>query len=1160
MGWSLGLALAYYLAARLGLATSIGPGSVTAVWPPSGLALAALMIWGPRAIAGLALGSFLVNWMGYLQPLLGPGSPALLGALALSAGSLIQSALAARLLRGVPGLLAVRPSSQTLKFAAVAALCCLVAPSIGSATLRSLGVLSSTDWIYGWLTWWVGDLAGMLVVTPPLLLWLHRAMRRDPVSSLAFPILCMGLGMTVIASFVIGHLEREARIDRFKADTRSLAQTLQTQFELAQRDLEVLQSFHYKVEISEKEFQSLADPMLLRSRWQLNFAWLPRVEQAARADFEQSLGGAHGMSIRQIDQEDRLVKAAVRDVYLPVRWTAPGSGHEALIGVDEAGDPLRIDAINRARQGTHITATPPIRSLARTVTDRVVVTLYAPIWAGVQPRRGDAGPDALRGLVSAQIDLAVLLQAAQAAQATFGADEARVLLFDVSAQGVAGMFGQGPSMRLWSRQSESAVYASLAEGVHEEVDVQVADRRWRFLAQPSWAGSMWLPSWLQAGVFLAGLAFTGLLTGFMVARRRREMGLHEAQLRLETQVAERTESLSMANVQLRAEVQERQRTEAALRSFSWFADSAAECLGFADFNRRVIYMNAALKRLVGDESWKPGMERDMLRYYDAPGQERFQQLVMPALQAQGQWSGQLTLHDPKGGPDRLMQESYFIVKDDQGQPLYFAVIITDLTERRQLEEDLRTARERADTANQAKSVFLANMSHEIRTPLNAVLGYAQLLREDAVAGSLARTRVQTILDAGQRLLRLINEVLDLSKIEAGSLDLKREAFDLSQELQDAVTLVAPHVQSKGLRLDTELALGEAAMVTGDRGKLGQVVMNLLGNALKFTDHGHVSLKAWRVGDQVHIEVRDTGPGIADAERERLFAPFAQGRAGLDKGGSGLGLVVSRHIARAMGGDLTLSGKAGAGTCAHLSVCLPERVGAVPDADRSAADLEGVRLDASTARRVLVVEDDGDSRNVLAQALQRIGCEVLEAPDGQAALDLCAKGGVDLVYTDIRMPVLDGLQMLSRLRADAATAALPVVAVSASSLAHERSHYIAQGFQDFVAKPYRFADIYRMLERHTGARWVGPAPTELAGAGGAAPAVRAAAAELDDAARITVQRLAAAAAEGDLGEVQAALAGLAPQWRSAKEGEALLRSAKSYDFEAVQAQALAWLDA
>jgi PAS domain S-box-containing protein len=485
-----------------------------------------------------------------------------------------------------------------------------------------------------------------------------------------------------------------------------------------------------------------------------------------------------------------------------------------------------------------------------------------------------------------------------------------------------------------------------------------------------------------------------------------------------------------------------------------------------------------------------------------------------------------------------------------GQNLLQAVL-RDVSERRRMVAALQSAKDEAERANRSKSVFLANMSHEIRTPLNAVLGFTQLLMADRTLADATQARLRVIHSAGNRLLGLINDVLDLAKIESGGLQVLVAPFDLLQELRDIDALYGSHARAKGLALQSELALAPPTRVEGDRNKVGQILANLLGNALKFTDRGHIGMHVWRDSqhaDRVWFEVHDTGPGIAPEELHDLFVPFRQGSSGQEKGGTGLGLTLSRDMARAMGGELSVSSTPGVGTQVRFWLTLP--------ASRSAAGASPVGagaqlLDADTPCTVLVIEDDADSRDVLVDMLRAAGCTVTQAVDGLEGLERCRSERFDIVFSDIRMPRMNGVELIERLRADPFTAALPVVAVSASSLEHERRFYIANGFQDFIGKPYPFEDVYRALVEHAGVR-LHPvdAPVDVPATAPMQPVVPAAGV------RHRLRALAAAASGGQLAQVGTLMASVTPESVGLERWRGFDEAAQAYDFQLLEERVLA----
>ncbi len=374
----------------------------------------------------------------------------------------------------------------------------------------------------------------------------------------------------------------------------------------------------------------------------------------------------------------------------------------------------------------------------------------------------------------------------------------------------------------------------------------------------------------------------------------------------------------------------------------------------------------------------------------------------------------------------------------------------------------KKAEAEAGAANLAKSEFLANMSHEIRTPLNAILGYSQiLLRQDAL-GPFQRDAVATISHSSDHLLHLINEILDLSKIDAGRMEVTVAEFDLVEMAAELADMFQPPCEEKRLGLRTEGLEGRrSAVVRGDAGKLRQVLINLLGNAVKFTREGSVALRMETVApDRWHFAVADTGPGILPEIAGRLFEPFQQGPNAGGLGGTGLGLAIARRQVALLGGSLEVESLEPCGSCFSFSLELPCAEGIVP----SVAPEEVERLAPGCEVRALVVDDILENRSVLSTLLAMVGCEIILAENGRQAVEAVRVSRPDIVFMDMRLPEMDGLEATRRIVAEFAPAGIKVVATSASALDHERQRYLEAGCDDFVAKPFRAERIYACL-RH-----------------------------------------------------------------------------------------------
>ncbi len=392
---------------------------------------------------------------------------------------------------------------------------------------------------------------------------------------------------------------------------------------------------------------------------------------------------------------------------------------------------------------------------------------------------------------------------------------------------------------------------------------------------------------------------------------------------------------------------------------------------------------------------------------------------------------------------------------------------------------LERARQAADAANRAKTVFLSNMSHEIRTPMNAILGFTQLLLLDPELTAQQRERLETVGRSGEHLLGLINEILEFSRIEAGRISLQPVPFDLHALLEDMKNLFQPKAAEKRLGLRLEKAGSVPRIVVADSGKVRQMLINLLGNALKFTDSGGIAIRARAEDGQngavkLVVEIEDTGMGISAEEATRIFQAFAQTEQGSRKGGTGLGLAISRQYARLMGGDITVASEAGRGSCFTLAVAVfPQGEEAVRAAEARAAEarprVTGLQPGQGELR-LLVVDDEPDNRALLRQVLAPVGFEVREAASGREALALFREWSPRAVLLDIRMPDMDGLEAIRRIRQEGRSAPAGIIAVTASAFDENRQEALATGADAFLRKPIVLNDLFDCLGEVIGVRF------------------------------------------------------------------------------------------
>jgi PAS domain S-box-containing protein len=430
-----------------------------------------------------------------------------------------------------------------------------------------------------------------------------------------------------------------------------------------------------------------------------------------------------------------------------------------------------------------------------------------------------------------------------------------------------------------------------------------------------------------------------------------------------------------------------------------------------------------------------------------------------------------------------ISESVRAIRNAEGAIDHFEGVATDVTAKREAARALQAAKEAADAASRAKSYFLASVSHELRTPLNGILGYTQILRRDAALGEKQREGVRVIHESADHLLALINDVLDLSKIEAGRIELHPADFDLIEFVDGVERAFMPRAKEKSILFESAVAAELPRWVRGDEQRLRQIVFNLVSNAVKFTKAGGVVFSVQRSeNDAIRFSVSDTGPGISAEDVGKLFEPFAQvgNKASAAASGTGLGLAISRSLVERMSGRLNVESKPGWGSRFWFDVALPVATGVAPTPSGAARRVTGYE---GRRRKILIVDDNVANRSVIVDMLAPLGFELAEAADGLTALTEANRFRPDLVLMDLRLPgEIDGLEATRRLRASEKTssdaaAALKIIAVSASAYDLDRTECFSAGCDDFIAKPFREEALWSAISRALGINWQTVDPEE-----------------------------------------------------------------------------------
>ncbi|NLX12605.1 MAG: response regulator [Phycisphaerales bacterium] len=563
------------------------------------------------------------------------------------------------------------------------------------------------------------------------------------------------------------------------------------------------------------------------------------------------------------------------------------------------------------------------------------------------------------------------------------------------------------------------------------------------------------------------------------------------------------------------DISDRKKAEEQLAIFRKFAEASGQGLSMADLNGDITYVNPALIQLLGEEDASAILGRDMFEFYPQSVRHRVREEIVPMVFQQGHWTGEL----PMQGRELVQTlQNLVLLRGERNEPICVAQIVTDISGiedtakqlrrsnmvmvealRRekcasmQLEaalEQLEAARMNAEDASLAKSEFLANMSHEIRTPMNGIVGLVDILHRTELDHT-QRRYLGMIQQSTDSLLQIINDVLDLSKVEAGKLELDVATFDLRECVRDSLALFVIRAEDKGITLSSDIAPSIPKVVEGDAGRLRQILLNLLGNAIKFTDKGGVRLEvkpedpvmsASDGGLDVLFAVVDTGMGIPQDQQKMIFEAFSQADRSVTRrfGGTGLGLTITSRLVDLMGGRIWVDSEPGKGSTFYFKA----RFGVTKPGEASLVNQTRPRMTGGSITetgpcccekcqdirpmRILLAEDNLVNQQVACLMLREMGHDVVVVGDGRAACEALDAAGdpYDLVLMDIQMPVMNGLEATTLIRQTEAGQGRrqPIIAMTAYAMQGDRERCLAAGMNDYISKPIKAGVLIELLAK------------------------------------------------------------------------------------------------
>lgn len=1049
VGLILAVAAAYSITGKLGLMLAIPPGYATAIFPASGVALAAVLLWGWRGAVGSWLGSFSIN----IFTSLASDQAITLTQLAIpsliATGACLQAYVGATLIRRFIGFPTALDTERdiALFFGLGGPVSCVVSAAFGVTTLWAFGFISTHNFLSNWGNWWIGDALGVLVAAPvalthfanPRLAWARRRISLTVAMIILLPI--------VVAVYIMACRWEVQRIDgdftnAARQVTFSLLKTLDKQSEVLNSIVRFYDSSNF---VDADEFHQFTAPIVLHDPSIQALEWVPRVTAATRMEFETEIrkSGFSEFQIWEQDHTGQLIHATNRDDYFPVTYIEPWDRNPVVHGYDLGSEPIRRAAIDQAIATGQATATERVKLVQKTsLSHDDSLLLFYPIYKKATISTSNPSGRVLYGFAVGVLNLGAIIN-----EVMKPTDVAmlNLELKDTDAE--------GSKQLLYPRQP--ILHNSKFDYSYQH-SLVFGGRHWQASFTPTTDYLEQQFTWQSWAVLVTGLLFTALFESYLLLVTGRWF-------RVESLVEERTRDLETAN----RSVLKHSKLLAASQDLLSEAQRIAH-VGHWDLNTRTNDI------LWSDETYRihgltPASLKPTYTYFISTvhpdDRTRVHAEIQGTLTENKAYRTEYRLVRPDG-EIRWVQGAGELHRDTENLPLRMVGVLLDVTERKRTETDLLNARIEADRANRAKSEFLSNMSHELRTPLNAILGYTQLMLYDNTITKKNHTQIENIQQAGEHLLNLINDVLDFSRIESGSMSVHLEDVELRSLLHEVRSLIRPAANLRRVSVSVDETSGTNVVVQADWTRLKQIILNLLSNAVKYNRaDGKVDLRCTIDRDRLKILVQDTGEGISADKQKQLFQPF--NRLGQERGeieGTGIGLVITRQLIEMMGGTLGVQSTPGVGStfwidmpCAVRSEKLHEPTAA----ETLVKDLKACHL----YRVVLYVEDNPANMNVVRSTVETFwpNTRLIEAVTGELGVAAALREAPDLILMDINLPGIDGYEALCRIRMSDSLVDVPVYALTANAVPAEIQRALAAGFTGYLTKPLDLPSFIRVVD-------------------------------------------------------------------------------------------------
>lgn len=1038
------VAICYFGLGEVGLLFAIPPGYASAIFPASAFAVVVSLQIGLKGLPGIWLGSLalniLISWQNNTI-----GIQEYATAASIGMGAVAQAWLAKKLVqfRIKDAWKRLDHDSDILAFLFLTGpVSCLVSSGWAMLTLMFAKIINLDELTFIWWNWWTGDTLGVLLFAPILLnlIFRHQLHWQSRLRIVVLPTLILAVIILVVYFFAS---EKENRMlnDRLERHGQTILSSINQELLAYTETVGALASLlTINPKITRSDFEVFVQPIFQRHDDINALSWNPVIKNVERRDFETKFGLEYNQTVFNIyerNTQGNLKAADTRDWYVPVGYIFPFKSNQKALGYDIASNDERLTAILDAIKFGKLFATSPIQ-LVQDNNKHTGLLLVQPVYTKNINYSG------------MPIGFAV---------GVFKIEEMLTNLIDKNLPEQLGLVLKD----LNAETDKSIIYNALVKKTNEK-----SSFNWSRII--SFAGRQWQLTIYPSAEFLAKerslFAWSILATGIIIASLLQAMllGISGRTFAIKRRVDEQTQELQNHQKYL---AREKDKYETLLHA-------SGDGIYILDIHGQAVEVNQKFCDMLGyrhDEvigmhvtKWCTMLDID--------------QIMMQIQDNNDEANLFETVHLRKDGSPIDVEISAKLLIIDSQQFLWNAS--RDISERKRMQLALTQAKEAAEQATVLKSRFLANMSHEVRTPMNGIIGLSELAL-NLPSTPEVHDYLQKIATSSYSLLGILNDILDFSKIEAQKVALEKKYFNLRQVIDNIRNLFEHHAKAKQLDFNIDLDNKIPDFLIGDNLRLQQIISNLIGNSIKFTNKGSVSLFVQLINlhdaqTSILFKVLDTGVGISAEQQSRLFKPFSQGDDSITRrfGGTGLGLAISESLLKLMDSEFIVNSEPDSGCCISFIVNfqIPEQHETINDEYLNKFEVGGLnkklqqKADIIGGSQILVVEDNRINQFVVKGFLTLAGVKVCLANNGEEALEKIKNQTFDAILMDVQMPVMDGLEATRQIRKYQQFQTLPIIALTAGVTKEERETCLLSGMNDLVSKPVNSNELIAVL-----CRWI-----------------------------------------------------------------------------------------